>query len=199
MVDNSLANRSDKFYKVRPIVQLLKDAFLSAYLPAQELSFDETMIKCRGRAKGKVFMPKKPIKRGFKMYSLSCACCGYLCDFELCLGKELDPLSGKRLDKPKKIADSVKELLLGSFSGCNHVVYMDRFFTNAQLVTDLKNVNIYTVGTVLKDSSGFPTSLKQSHPNPGEYFAMRENGIAYYVYNDRRIVFHFPTVHKPNA
>ena len=45
----------------------------------QELSLDESMIK--GRAKGKVYMPKKPIKLGFKMYSLSCACCGYLCDF----------------------------------------------------------------------------------------------------------------------
>ena len=131
VVDNSVGNRSDKFYKVRPIVKLLKDAFLLAYLPAQELSLDETMIKCRGRAKGKVFMPNKPIKRGFKMYSLSCACCGYLCDFELFSGKELDPVSGERLDKPKKIADSVKELLVGSFSGCSHVVYMDRFFMSA--------------------------------------------------------------------
>ena len=78
LVDNTTADRSDKFYKVGPLVRYLKDSFAKAYNPSQELSLDESMIKCKGRAKGKVYMPQKPIKHGFKVYSLCCACCGYL-------------------------------------------------------------------------------------------------------------------------
>ena len=36
------------------------------YNPSQELSVDEAMVKCKGRAKGKVYMPNKPVKRGLK-------------------------------------------------------------------------------------------------------------------------------------
>ena len=133
-------------------------------------------------------MPKKPIKRGFKMYSLSCSCCGYLCNFSLFCGREIDSQSGRRLDKPKKISDTVKELLRGNFSGCNHVVYMDRFFTSGPLARDLRSVGIFTVGTVNRDSAGFPQRLKLSNPSPGCYYAERDSDITYYVYNDRRVV-----------
>ena len=41
------------------------------------------MVKYKGHVKGKVHMPKKPIKTGFKIWSCSCSCCGYLCTFQL--------------------------------------------------------------------------------------------------------------------
>ena len=144
VVDNGKLDPCDKFFKVRPIVSHLKETFVRAYHPGQELALDETMIKSKGRAKGKVYMPNKPIKRGFKMYSLSCSCCGYLCDFELCAGKEV---CRETATKPGKVRDTVKDLLVDLFSGSSHVVYMDRYFTSAQLVKELSQEKIYTVGS----------------------------------------------------
>ena len=146
------------------------------------------MIKCKGRAKGKVYMPNEPIKRGFKMYTLSCACCGYLCDFDLCSGKDMDPASGKRLDKPVKVADRVKDLLVGNYSNENHVVYMDRHFTSGPLVNELAKEAIFTVGTIQRNAAGFPPELKSLEPPPGVYCAASKDGVHYYIFNDRKLV-----------
>lgn len=134
--------RSDSFHKVRPIINRLKETFTRAYNPAHELLLNETMIKCKGRARSKVYMPKKPIKHGFKMDRLSCVCCGYLCDFHLCSGKQSDQDAGKKLGKPEKVADAVKKLLIGMYGGETHVVNMDRFFPNGPLVNELRKEKI---------------------------------------------------------
>ena len=97
IVDNTATDASDKFLKVRPLVKLLKDSFGRAYNPAQELSLDESMIKCKGRAKGKVYMPNKPIKRGFKVYSLCCSCCGIL----TCVPERVSILCQERQEQTK--------------------------------------------------------------------------------------------------
>ena len=190
VVDNESADRADNFNKIRPIINRLKERFSTAYHPGQELSLDETMIKCKGRAKGKVFMPKKPIKRGFKMYSLSCACCGYLCDFHLCSSKhhESDPVTGKQVRKPEKVADVVKELLIDMYGGHNHVVYMDRFFPNGPLVEELRVSEIYTVGTIKRNALGFPQQLRNQTPPAGVYLAVACGDTNYYVFSDRKVV-----------
>ena len=53
--------------KVKPVLNTLSRIFLSSYNPGQELSVDEGMVKYTGRAGGKVVMPKKPIRKGFKI------------------------------------------------------------------------------------------------------------------------------------
>ena len=100
IVDNETDNSSDKFFKVRPVISHLSCSFSQAYDPGQCLSIDETMIKSKRRAKGKVCMPKKPVKHGFKMYCLSCSCCGYLqgCSKEFQYGLAKSP-GAKRLGK----------------------------------------------------------------------------------------------------
>ena len=79
------------------------------------------MIKSKGRAKGKVYMPKKPVKRGFKVWSLSCSCCGYLCNFQLYAGK-----CTKRSEKG--LAKRVVLDLVEPYVGLEHVVYLDNYF-----------------------------------------------------------------------
>ena len=66
LVDNEEADHSDQLYKVRPLIKCLTGTFAKHYNPSQEIAVDEAMIKCRDQAKGKVFMPNKPVKRGFK-------------------------------------------------------------------------------------------------------------------------------------
>ena len=83
LVDEATAAKDYRHYKIKPLLDKLQATFLRNYNPTQEIVVDELMIKCEGRAKGIVCMPKKPVKRGFKAWSLSCSCCGYLCNFQL--------------------------------------------------------------------------------------------------------------------
>ena len=41
---------------------------MNSYKPACENSIDEAMIPFKGRSSMKQYMPKKPIKRGFKIW-----------------------------------------------------------------------------------------------------------------------------------
>ena len=81
--------------KFKPILDVLSRTFLSNYSPSQELSVDEAMIKYKGHIRGKVRMPNKPIKAGFKVWCCCCSCCGYLCTFQVYEGKPIDPATGK--------------------------------------------------------------------------------------------------------
>ncbi|GBM15863.1 Chimeric ERCC6-PGBD3 protein [Araneus ventricosus] len=57
----------DKLYKLRPLLSHLSERFLSAFRPSKCQSIDESMVKFKGRSSLKQYMPKKPIKRGYKI------------------------------------------------------------------------------------------------------------------------------------
>ena len=83
-------------------------------------------------------MPKKPIRVGFKVWSLSCSCCGYLCAFQVCSGKPTDSSGRKVTEKGLKkrlVTDLVKP-----FKGANHVVHIDNYYTSGPLIDTLKGV-----------------------------------------------------------
>lgn len=65
----------DKLYKVRPLLTELSKTFAENYLPTELLAIDESMIKFKGRSSLKQYMPKKPVKRGYKVWML-CASSG---------------------------------------------------------------------------------------------------------------------------
>ena len=114
--------------------------FPACYHPSQELSVDEAMVKCKGRAKGKVYMPKEPVKRGFKIWCCSCSCCGYLCTFQVYPGRCTDPITG-RAEVDKGQAARVVKTLMELYEGENHVLYCDNFYTSGPLAEDLAAKN----------------------------------------------------------
>ena len=46
------------------------DNFTKAYKPHHSLSFDEAMVKFKGRKAIKQYMQGKPVKYGFKMWAM---------------------------------------------------------------------------------------------------------------------------------
>ena len=83
VVNNETASKYELSYKIKPVLDTLSRTFFEQYNPSQELSVDEAMVKYKGHATGKVRMPNKPIKLGFKVWSCCCSCCGYLCSFQV--------------------------------------------------------------------------------------------------------------------
>ena len=57
----------DRIWKVRAIVNMVSETFLCNYNPHMQNAVDEAMIPFKGRSSLKQYMPKKPVKRGFKV------------------------------------------------------------------------------------------------------------------------------------
>ena len=60
----------DRLGKVRLVIDHLSAKFAEVYHPHKEVAVDEAMIKFQGRSSLKQYMPKKPIKRGIKVWVL---------------------------------------------------------------------------------------------------------------------------------
>ena len=190
LVDNQTAPaRGGPSRKIKPLLDILSDRFLKCYSPGQELSVDEGMVKYKGRAKGKVHMPKKPMKVGYnyKIWCCSCSCCGYLCTFQVYHGCPIDPSTEKKI-REKGLTTRVVQDLVSSFEGLNHVVYCDNFYSNGLLVEMLAKKQIFFVGSILKKASGFSESLKACKPPKGSYISKAVGDINYFVFHDRKVV-----------
>ena len=147
--------RHDRLGKVRPLIDYLSTKFASLYNPSQEIAVDEAMIKFQGRSSLKQYMPKKPIKRGIKVWVLGDSNNGYFSRFEVYSGKGEERVVGLGAHVEKNLTKELKNR--------NHHVFFDNFFTSYQLLVDLKKDGLYGCGTARKDRKEFPTSLK----NPG--------------------------------
>jgi len=66
-------SQNDKLHKVKPLVTSLSEKFLQLYNPHRENSIDEAIVVYKGQSSLKQYMPKKPTKRGFKVW---CRCEG---------------------------------------------------------------------------------------------------------------------------
>ena len=173
--------------KIKPVLDTLSRTFVEAYNPGQELSVDEGMVRYKGRAGGKVVMPKKPIKKGFKIWCCSCSCCGYLCTFQVYHGRPVDVLTGTKTPE-KGLAQRVVLDLVAPFEGMNHVVYCDNFYSSGPLADTLAKRQIFFAGTIKKCAKGFPDSLKSAKPARGCYVSEQVGGNCYFVFSDRKEV-----------
>ena len=102
-------------------------------------------------------MPKKPIKRGIKVWVLGDSQTGYFSKFEIYCGKGSSP--------EKNLGTRVVKTLTEPLKGKFHHVYFDNFFTNEQLMTELEEDGVYACGTARKDRKGFPEQLKVNLKN----------------------------------
>ena len=72
-VDNTtLAPRTDPAYdklgKIRLVIDYISQQFLTTYNPHREVSIDEAMIAFKGQSSMKQYVPKKTVRRGFKVW-----------------------------------------------------------------------------------------------------------------------------------
>lgn len=64
----------DKLHKVKPLLDLLNQNVRKVYRPSGVVCVDESMIPFKGRYVLKQYMPKKPVKWGYKVW---CLCDSY--------------------------------------------------------------------------------------------------------------------------
>ena len=159
----------DKLGKVREIINMLSDKFLSLYNPHKELSIDEAMVPFKGRSSLKQYMPKKPIKRGIKIWVRADAQNGYISAFEVYTGK-------KEGSTEHGLGANVVMSLTEQLHNTHHHVYFDNFFSSVDLLLNLYKRGLYGCGTMRTNRKGFPEALK---PTAKKGLKERGNSVTY--------------------
>ena len=155
-VDNDSINQqgnADRLRKLRPVIQMIEERFASLYHPNRECAIDEAMVPYKGRSSLKQYMPKKPIRRGLKVWMRADSITGYISQFQIYVGKET---STERGLGARVIKDLTRNLVLK-----NYHIFCDKFFTSIKLFQELYQERVYATGTLRADRRGFPPDLKE--------------------------------------
>jgi hypothetical protein len=142
---------ADRTAAVRELFELTNRAYASSAAAGAIVTIDESMIAFRGDHEAVMMMPAKPIKIGFKAWSLATPS-GYIL-------KQL-PYNGSA-DRPEVGLTErvVMELLDASYYDAWRTAVMDSFYTGVPLFTRLYNAKTLAIGVVHPNRSHLPKSL----------------------------------------
>ena len=152
----------DILFKVRPIIDLVKDTYLEVYQPRMNLAIDETMRKFKGRLSFRQYMPNKPNKWGIKIWSLCDAVNGFNLRWNIYCGKQAEQSENLGL------GFSVVNELLHGLNNCGYRVFMDNFFSSPKLFAHLKDLDIGACGTIRCCRKGLPPDVTAVKLKKGE-------------------------------
>lgn len=180
----------DKLFKVRHLIEHFQSVFQASYQLGKNISVDETMVKFKGRHRAKQYDPSKPIKRGFKLWTLADSSTGYVHTFQVYSGKSND------VEEESLPCRAVKSVITPDVHNVGHNLYMDRYFVYYELFADLKALGIYSTGTVKANRRLVPTkALKDACCNDrgklitkqgDSHFMSTDDGYTATVWHDRK-------------
>lgn len=145
--DNTLMNPYDKAWKIRPIMDKIKNRCLHNFIPTQNLDFDESMIKYFGRHGCKQFIRGKPIRFGYKMWCLN-STEGYLINFDLYQGKNPRGNEQHEILFGKCAAPLVQMIQELENSSLPYNFHLDNLFTGLNLFSYLRYKGFGAIGTI---------------------------------------------------
>ena len=150
-------SQTDKFFKLRPLIEHLSQKFLKYFHPkGPECDVDEAMIAYYGKHGCKQFIKGKPIRFGFKAWCLN-SNNGYLANFDFYQGKsKKSKPENSQLNKGSQVILELLEPVKEAFSNQYFTVYCDNYFTSISLLEQLKKLNCYGTGTIRKNRFSLP-------------------------------------------
>uniref|UniRef100_A0A7I4Z224 DDE_Tnp_1_7 domain-containing protein n=1 Tax=Haemonchus contortus TaxID=6289 RepID=A0A7I4Z224_HAECO len=185
--DNSKADRSNKLYKIQPILDYLNAKFQRMYKPEKELCIDESMVPFRGRASFWQYSGAKRHRFGIKLFKL-CSRAGYTLKVKVYAGK--DP------KRTRTVAESVVMELMDGFLKQGRCLCTDNWYTSSPLAHRLLKRRTDLVGTLGRNRKGLPTALKDKKLKRGEiFYQQNQRGVLILKWRDRRIIHMLPTKH----
>lgn len=187
-------NATDKMWKLRPLMNRVKANMIKHFHPEPNLSFDESMIAYFGRHGCKQYIKGKPIRFGYKSWSL-CTPSGYMVNFEIYQGK--GTVTTTEYDQFGKCAAP----LLCMIDDFPHDVqslpfhfYFDNLFTGFPLLTYLKSRGYNATGTIRENripkDCPIPRKdfLKSQKRGTFQSMKMNETGIRLTKWVDNSVV-----------
>ena len=186
----------DRLWKVRPILDEIEQQCLTNYKPHRDQAIDEAMIKFKGRSSMKQYMPKKPTKRGFKVWVRADSSSGYVSQYEVYTGKQGGPTE---VGLGGNVVTKLTRDLMGKF----HHIFVDNFFSSIKLFQQLQKDDIYATGTLRSNRKLFPTELlpyvKRGLPQRGDIKFCQNDDMVIFLWQDTRPVLVASTAHTPTS
>ncbi|XP_022824342.1 piggyBac transposable element-derived protein 3-like, partial [Spodoptera litura] len=141
--DNSSLPPDDKFGKVRPLWDMMNERWLKFFPGDKHLSIDESMVPYFGKHGTKQHIHGKPIRFGYKIWSL-CTRLGYLIYGE--------PYQGAKTGNTNPnlgVGGSVVTNLISKLPATDHYsFYTDNFFTSLRLLDEVGQMGHDITGTL---------------------------------------------------
>lgn len=150
--DNDNPPERDNLYKIRPIIDHLRQIFGSLFRPFQNVCIDESLMLFKGRLSFIQYIPSKRHRFGIKLFVL-CDCeTGYVLDFIVYTGATTDILPGRELG----VSGSVIQTLLGAYLQKGHTLWVDNWYSSPMLFDHLHKNKTNVCGTVRKNRREMP-------------------------------------------
>ncbi|GBP77297.1 PiggyBac transposable element-derived protein 3 [Eumeta japonica] len=141
--DNSSLPPDDKFGKVRPLWDMMNERWLKFFPGDKHLSIDESMVPYFGKHGTKQHIHGKPIRFGYKIWSL-CTRLGYLIYGEPYQGAK----TGNTNPNLGVGGSVVTNLIFKLPTAAHYSFYTDNFFTSLRLLDDVSQMGHDITGTL---------------------------------------------------
>ncbi|XP_046997952.1 piggyBac transposable element-derived protein 4-like [Schistocerca americana] len=189
LANNSLANNTDKLYKLRPVIDMFNQKFKEVYTMQENIPIDESLMKFKGRLSYKQFIPSKRTRFGIIIYKLCRSSSGYCYDFKIYTGSDKCDASGS--DSESIVLELSQSLLHNGYT-----LYLDNWFSSPKLFKTLFTNKTNVIGTVLSNRKNMPTESLKAKLKKTEYTVRSCNGILALKWKDKRDVYMFSTKHS---
>jgi len=140
----------DRLWKLRTVFDKLNEAYAKFYNPSEHLAVDEVIVKFKGRAIFRQYIPKKTKRFGIKIYKLYDES-GYTYDMKVYLGRD----SHSATDNMTATHATVRQMTC-RVEDLGHKIFMDNFFSSPRLFDDLDRHQINSSGTVRPNRKDMP-------------------------------------------
>ena len=124
--DNRYQPEGDRSYKIKPVLQGLKQKFRRVFVPYQNLCIDESLILHKGRLSFKQYIPSKRSRFGIKLFSWHDCRTGYVLDFVIYMGSATEIHHRKGLG----ISGSIVMTLMQSYLQKGHNLFMNSWYSS---------------------------------------------------------------------
>lgn len=190
--DNTKMDASDKMYKLRPFMNILKQNFLTNFVPVENLDYDESMVKYFGRHGCKQFIRGKPIRFGFKIWSMNSKD-GYLINFDVYQGKQLNAVPEREKMFGKAAAPLINMIDELPKKQYPYKFHLDNLFTSTNIFIFMQENGYGCTGTFREDRLGkcplvSKKDLKKKERGTIEQALDKNNGIIFVKWVDNNVV-----------
>ena len=186
-------SKYSKTYKVDEFLNILLKNFKKNYNLGENVSIDESMVKFKGCSSLKQYLPLKPTKRGFKVWTLADSKNGYVYNFHIYKGKD----NHRNIN----LSEYVVKDMVSDLEFSYRKVYFDNYFTTPNLLEYLHKKGIYAAGTIRTNRKAIPKEFCESTKkmNRGEFEYVRSGNLVLHKWMDRKLVFLLSNFHDPTS
>lgn len=188
--NNEADPANDRLFKLRDILNKIKEKFQYALQPFEGLVIDESLVLFKGRLVFKQYIKSKRHRFGIKLYVLCDCDTGFILDFIVYVGKDPDISNNPVLG----ITGEVVMKLMRPYLYKGHSLYTDNFYTSPSLSLHLFERQTNSCGTVRPNRKGMP-KLKPKL-DKGETSWQSSDKLLALKWKDRRDVYMLTTMHE---